>query len=112
MYISHVWLSILQIISILLSFSQQQISVKMHLSDFASRSSLVSLINSNASLIAHILGDIEYFYVVKMTLWAPPSLFAIANIPICRFRIANVRCEQSFSRANGANVQQNIRCVR
>ncbi len=28
------------------------------------------------------------------------------------FRSANVHCEQSFSRANRANVQQNVRCIR
>ncbi len=76
-----------------------------------------ALINSNSSFIVHSLGDIEYFFVMKKTLWVPPSLFAIANTPICRLqfvvcRLANVRCEQSFSRANGANVQQNVRCVR
>ncbi len=88
------------------------------LNDHCSANDHVSLINSNSSIIAHSLGDIEYFCVIKKTLWASPSLCAIANSPdnfvsrfvVC-FRSVNVRCEQSFSRANGANVQQNVCCV-
>ncbi len=49
---------------------------------------------------------------IRLAIWAP-SLFAIANtrFVVC-FRSANVRCEQLFNRANGANVQQNVRCGR
>ncbi len=54
------------------------------LNDHCSGNGHVSLINSNSSPIAHSLGDIEYLCVMKKTMWAPPSLFAIANTPICR----------------------------
>ena len=54
------------------------------LNDHCSANGHVSLINSNSSFIAHSLGDIEDFCVMKKTLWAPPSLFTIANTPICR----------------------------
>ncbi len=54
------------------------------LNDHSSAKGHVSLIYSNSSLIAHTLGDMGYFCVMKKTLWAPPSLFTIANTPICR----------------------------
>ncbi len=54
------------------------------LNDHCSANGHVSLINSNSSVIAQSLGDIEYFCVMKKTLWAPTSLFATANTPICR----------------------------
>ncbi len=82
------------------------------LNDHCSANGHVPLINLNSSFIAHSLGDIEYFCVMKKTLWVPPSLFAKELQFVVCFRLANVRCQQSFSRANGANVQQNVRCVR
>ncbi len=65
------------------------------LNDHRSANGHVPLIYSDSSLIAHSLGDIQCFCVIKKTLWAPPFLFAI----------------HSKSRANGANVQQNVRCT-
>ncbi len=52
--------------------------------DDRSANSHVSVISSNTPFIVHALGDIGFVYVMNMTLWAPPSLFVIANAPIYR----------------------------
>ncbi len=71
-------------------FQQQTVFV---LNDHCSANGHVSLISS---LIAHSLGDIGYFCVIKNILWAPPSLFAIANtrFVVCFRLLTVVQCSK------------------
>ncbi len=62
----------------------------------------MSAVCSNTPLITHAMGNIQYFCVTKKTV-APPFLFTTANSPI--FPLVPFSSKQSFSRANGANVQ-------
>ncbi len=84
--------------NVLISVCNSKLSA---LNNHCSANGHVSLINSNSSRIAYFLGDIEYFIcVMKKTLWAPPSLFAIANSDLS---FASVR--RTFA-ANSRSVEQ------
>ncbi len=67
------------------------------LDDHCSAKGHVSPVCSNFSFIAHSLGAIEYFYVMKKTLWKRPF--------VCYSK------HSDLSFANGANVRQSVRCT-
>ncbi len=76
-------------------------SVCNTLNDHCSANGHVPLIYADSSLIAHSLGDIQYFCVIKKILWAPPSLFAIAK----HSDLSLASVQQTFA-ANSCLVEQ------
>ncbi len=63
-------------------------------------------------LITHAMGDIGYFDAIKKAPWVLGSFWLEQILRFfVWFCLPNVRCEQSYSRANGANVQSNVRYV-
>ncbi len=98
MYISHVWLSILQIISILLSFtfSQLQISMKMHLSDSGSGSS-----PAMHKLIIHV-----HICIMSQChkVWPWPFLWQIKLTKFPSLGLPHTKCKLDFLCARGASL--------
>ncbi len=95
-------------VSVFVSCLQQQ--TVSTLNEHCSANGHMSVIYSNSSLIAHSVANRDYFALRKRPYGHRHlcSLQQTLQFVVC-FRLANVRCEHSFSRAN---IQQNVCCVR